>query len=82
MRQLEPALSPKLYGGVFTPNANSITYPLHLSQHLFDYFRINGGEFIKENVRTFETGEDGAVTKLITENGVCDVDALVVAAGA
>ena len=39
MRQLEPALSSKLYRGVFTPNANSIAYPLHLSQHLFDCSR-------------------------------------------
>jgi len=82
MRQLEPALSPKLYGGVFTPNANSITYPLHLSQRLFEYFRRNGGRFIKENVRDIRIGEDGAVTNLITEKGAYDVESLVVAAGA
>ena len=67
MRQLEPALSSKLYGGVFTPNANSITYPLHLSQRLFGYFQENGGQFIKRNVRCIKIGEDGSVRKLITE---------------
>ena len=82
IRQLEPALSPKLYGGVFTPNANSVTYPLHLSERLFKYFKKNGGEFVKANVRYIETGEDGAVTALITENGKCRVESLVVAAGA
>ncbi len=82
LRQLEPALSPKLYGGVFTPNANSITYPLHLSQYLFKYFRRNGGKFIKENVRNIQVGQDGAVTNLITEQGTYDVESLVVAAGA
>ena len=82
MRQLEPALSSKLYGGVFTPNANSITYPLHLSQRLFEYFQENGGQFIKQNVRCIQTGEDGSVTKLITEKGACNLESLVVAAGA
>ena len=82
MRQLEPALSSKLYGGVFTPNANSITYPLHLSQRLFRYFQENGGQFLKRNVRCIKIGEDGSVRKLITEKGPCDVESLVVAAGA
>jgi glycine/D-amino acid oxidase-like deaminating enzyme len=82
MRQLEPALSPNLYGGVFTPNANSITYPLHLSQRLFEYFRKKGGQFIKENVRYIQTGEDGTVANLITEKRALRVESLVVAAGA
>ena len=82
MRQLEPALSPDLYRGVFTPNANSITHPLHLSEHLFDYFQKNGGKFIRENVHRIETGLDGEPTYLITDTNVHKIDGLVVAAGA
>lgn len=82
MRQLEPALSPDLYRGVFTPNANSITHPLHLSEKLFDLFRRNGGEFVKENVDRIENGADGEPEKLITDSGSLDIDALVIAAGA
>lgn len=82
MRQLEPALSPDLYRGVFTPNANSITHPLHLSEKLFELFRRNGGEFIRENVLRVETGEDGEPSRLTTDAGSHDVEALVIAAGA
>lgn len=82
MRQLEPALSPDLYRGVFTPNANSITHPLHLSEKLFDLFRRNGGAFVKENVVRIETGDDGEPARLITDTDALNVDALVIAAGA
>ncbi|MEE2995999.1 MAG: FAD-binding oxidoreductase [Pseudomonadota bacterium] len=82
MRQLEPALSPHLYRGVFTPNANSITHPLHLSQRLFDLFRHNGGNFIKTNVTDIERREDGEPTRLLTDHTPLMVDGLVIAAGA
>jgi D-amino-acid dehydrogenase len=82
MRQLEPALSPDLYRGVFTPNANSITHPLHLSEKLFALFRRNGGEFIKDNVARIETGPDGEPSQLIGEGETRPLDALVIAAGA
>jgi len=82
MRQLEPALSPDLYRGVFTPNANSITHPLHLSEKLFQLFLRNGGKFIKDNVIRIETGEDGEPSQLIADAGNRILDALVVAAGA
>jgi len=82
MRQLEPALSPDLYRGVFTPNANSITHPLHLSEKIFELFRHNGGTFIRENVLRVEIGADGEASRLLSEAGAHDVDALVIAAGA
>ncbi|MGB0632560.1 MAG: NAD(P)/FAD-dependent oxidoreductase [Alphaproteobacteria bacterium] len=82
MRQLEPALSPDLYRGVFTPNANSITHPLHLSQRLFDLFRRNGGTFVKANVTGIENGEDGEPVRLLTDGDTLPVDGLVIAAGA
>ncbi len=82
MRQLEPALSPSLYRGVFTPNANSITHPLHLSQKLFDLFRHNGGEFKKANITGIELKPDGEPGSLITEYGALPIGGLVIAAGA
>lgn len=82
MRQLEPALSPDLYRGVFTPNANSITHPLHLSEKLFALFRRNGGEFVKDNVVRIEIGPDGEPSQLIGEGETRPLDALVIAAGA
>lgn len=82
MRQLEPALSPDLYRGVFTPNANSITHPLHLSEKLFELFRRNGGEFVKDNISRIETGADGTPSQLVGESETRTLDALVIAAGA
>ena len=82
MRQLEPALSSDLYRGVFTPNANSITHPLHLSQRLFDLFRRNGGAFVKTNVTGIETGQDGEPAALTTDSENLKVEGLVIAAGA
>ena len=77
MRQLEPALSPNLYRGVFTPNANSITHPLHLSQRLFDLFRRSGGTFVKTNVTGFRNGPDGEPIRLSTDGESLPVDGLV-----
>jgi D-amino-acid dehydrogenase len=82
MRQLEPALSRDLHAGVFTPTANSVTHPLHLSQRLADLFRRDGGTFVRENVTGIEIGEDGRPRRLATETGTHDLDALVIAAGA
>jgi len=82
MRQLEPALSPDLYRGAFTSNANSITHPLHLSQKLFELFRRNGGDFVKEDVIRVESGPTGEPETLVTNAGKHPIDALVIAAGA
>ena len=82
MRQLEPALSPDLHAGVFTPNANSITHPLHLSEKLFELFRRNGGTFVKDNIVRIENGTDGEPAHLVGDGGRQEVDGLVIAAGA
>ncbi|RZO34814.1 MAG: FAD-binding oxidoreductase [Rhodospirillaceae bacterium] len=82
MRQLEPALSPNLYRGIFTPNANSIIHPLDLSQRLFDLFRRSGGTFVKTNVTGFRNGPDGEPIWLSTDGESLPVDGLVIAAGA
>lgn len=82
MRQLEPALSPDLHAGVFTPNANSITHPLHLSERLFALFRRNGGDFVKDNILRVENGAGGEPSRLVGEGQSLSLDALVVAAGA
>ena len=82
MRQLEPSLSPKLHRGVFTPNANSITHPFHLSQRLFELFRRNGGKFVKVNVTGIERREDGEPCRLLTDGAYLPIGGLVIAAGA
>ena len=67
---------------MFTPNANSITHPLHLSQRLFDLFRRSGGTFVKTNVTGFRNGPDGEPIWLSTDGESLPVDGLVIAAGA
>jgi hypothetical protein len=82
LRQLEPALSRDLYAGVFTPNANSITHPYHLSQRLAEQLRREGGEIVRENVQRIESGRDGKPPVVVTDGGERRTDALVVSAGA
>ncbi|MEX2453627.1 MAG: FAD-binding oxidoreductase [Rhodospirillaceae bacterium] len=82
LRQLEPALSRDLYAGVFTPTANSITHPYHLSQRLAEQLRREGGEIVRENVQRIENGRDGKPPVLVTDAGQRRTDALVVSAGA
>jgi glycine/D-amino acid oxidase-like deaminating enzyme len=82
MRQLEPALSSDLYRGLFAPDANSLTHPLHLSERLADLIRRNGGTILRENVTGIVCGGDGEAERIVTDGGEHAVDALVIAAGA
>lgn len=82
LRQIEPVLSRDLHAGVFTPTANSVTHPFHLSQRLAAYFRRSGGEIVRDNVRRFTPAADGRPARLVTDTGARDLDALVIAAGA
>ena len=82
MRQLEPALARDLHAGIFTPTANSVTHPYHLSQRLARYARSLGGEFVTADVRAVEPGREGGPHRIVTETDTYEADAIVIAAGA
>jgi D-amino-acid dehydrogenase len=80
LRQMEPALSPDLAGGVLYPDSAHTVDPLALSAALASAFRTAGGELQRARVRQLASGGGGMI-RLVTEGGEFDVDHAVVAAG-
>ena len=81
MRQLEPALSPDIEFGVFSPGCLRVANPLTLSQRLAETVVRGGGSILQETVTDIERGADGP-SAVVTDKGRHDVDRLVVAMGA
>ena len=81
MRQLEPALSPDVEFGVFSPGCLRVADPLTLSQRLADTIVRGGGTILRESVTDIELGPDGPAA-VITDKGRHDLDRLVIAMGA
>ena len=81
MRQLEPALSPDVARGVFSPDCMRVANPLTLSQRLAAAFTQGGGTVLCETVTDIECGPDGPIA-VVTDKNRHDVDRLVLAMGA
>ena len=81
MRQLEPALSPEIEFGVFSPGCLRVANPLTLSQRLAEAIVRGGGSVLLETVTDIERGADGP-SAVVTDKGRHEVDRLVVAMGA
>ena len=81
MRQLEPALSPDVQHGVFSPDCMRVANPLTLSQRLADAIARDGGTILQETVTDIENGPDGPAA-VVTDAGRHEVDRLVIAMGA
>ena len=81
MRQLEPALSPDVEFGVFSPGCLRVTDPLTLSQCLAEAVARGGGTILRETVTDIERGPDGPVA-VVTDAGRHEIDRLVIAMGA
>ena len=81
LRQMEPALSPDLAGGIYLPDVGHLMQSYDFVVGLADAFRRNGGEIRKAEARGF-TFSEGRVAGVVTGNGTEPCDAVVVAAGA
>jgi D-amino-acid dehydrogenase len=81
LRQLEPALAPIFFAGVYLPNSVKTASPFLVTNALAENFVQRGGKFAQENVEQVVL-EDGAPTALVTDKGRRTVDQLVIAAGA
>ncbi len=79
--EMEPALAPGFVAAVHLPDDGQVTDPLAIVEAMADHFRANGGKILKTQVQEIEIGPDGP-TRLFTESGDMDLDALVIAAGA
>ncbi|HZD26802.1 MAG TPA: FAD-dependent oxidoreductase [Alphaproteobacteria bacterium] len=81
VKQLVPALGPRIAGGALATGSGHVVNPLRLAQALAARIRADGGRILRERVTGFETDGSGSV-RAITERGSHAAGAVVVAAGA
>ncbi|MBL6933625.1 MAG: FAD-binding oxidoreductase [Rhodospirillales bacterium] len=81
IQEMVPGISPACANGVFMPEDAQVISPLRVVETLVEEFKRNGGVIVRSEVRDIEIGSDGP-TRLVTDGGAVDLDALVIAAGA
>lgn len=81
VREIEPALGPSVRFGHFLPEGGISINPQHMIQVLARSLEQSGGTIMRDVVTGFEVGSDGP-RRILTEGGGCDVETVVVAAGA
>jgi D-amino-acid dehydrogenase len=81
LREIEPALSRNVAGGVWYPDVRTCVNPLRLTEDIARAFTAGGGRLLIERVRGFEIGDAGP-RSIVTEAGRHDCDLVVLAAGA
>jgi len=81
LHEMEPALAPGFVAGVLLPDDGQVTNPLAIVEALAEHFVAGGGTILKARARDMEIGPEGP-TKLRTDAGDLELDALVIAAGA
>jgi D-amino-acid dehydrogenase len=81
IREREPALAPIYEIGYFLSDIGHTVEPMLLVKGLAKSFKKSGGVILKREVRDILAGPDGP-KGLITDQGVLDVNILVISAGA
>lgn len=81
IREFEPALSPQITHLVFLPEQGHTPNPVRLSRALAESLRGGGAKFVTQRARGFEFAGE-RVARVALEEGVVEVDAVVIAAGA
>ena len=80
MREVEPALGPRVKYGIHLKGSAHTVNPLRLTRTLADHFVSRGGTLLRETVRGFEARE--GTPRVVTDAGTHASDAVVIAAGA
>jgi len=81
IREREPALAPIYEIGYFLSDLGHTVEPMLLVKGLAQHFQQSGGVILQREVKDILAGPDGP-NCLITDQGVLDVNVLVIAAGA
>jgi len=79
-RQIEPALAQSVVRAVSLPDVHRTIDPWRLCDALAKDFVRRGGEIVNAEARGFEVGGNGP-TRIVTDKGPLDVEAVVIAAG-
>ena len=81
VREFDPALSPAITHLVVMPEQGHVPNPLRLSRALAERLRMGGARFVAQAARDFELSS-GRVSRVVTDGGSVEADAIVIAAGA
>jgi D-amino-acid dehydrogenase len=81
IREFDPALSPRITHLVMFPEQGHCPNPLRLSRALAERLQGEGAHFVRHRAKGFES-IGGRVTRIVTDNGAVETDAVVIAAGA
>ncbi len=81
IREREPDLAPIYNIGYFLSDIGHTVEPMLLVKGLAEFFKKSGGVILQREVKDILADPDGP-KKLITDQGILDVDILVISAGA
>ena len=81
MREMEPALSDRIKGGVWFPDVRMCVNPQRMTKVIAEAFVAAGGKLLRAEVKGFDIGPDGP-RRIVTDQGVLDCERVVLAAGA
>lgn len=82
LRELEPAVSPRIAGGYYYPGVAHVVDSYKLTTTLADTFVRKGGMICKEQAEDVLKDSDGRVRAVQTDKGEHPCDCLLIAAGA
>jgi len=80
IHDLEPNLAPVYYAGELFPGSRYTTNPLVISKKIFEYFLLNGGNFINKKVKNLSHQENSV--EVIFNNKSLIFDEVIISAGA
>ena len=81
LREMEPALSDAIKGGVWYPDVRQCVNPQRMTKVIAEAFVAAGGTLLNEQVKGFDIGPEGP-RRIITDRGLHDCGTVVLAAGA
>ena len=81
LRELEPALSDEVFGGVWYPEVSACINPHRMTGLIAAAFVASGGKLLIETVKDFEFGATGPC-RIMTDRATHACDLVVLAAGA
>jgi glycine/D-amino acid oxidase-like deaminating enzyme len=73
MREMEPALSDRIKGGVWFPDVRMCVNPQRMTKVIAEAFVAAGGKLLRAEVKGFDIGPDGP-RRIVTDQGVLDCE--------
>lgn len=81
LREIEPALSDNVVGGIWYPDVQECINPQRMTKVIAEGVVAAGGKLVRAQVKGFDVGPDGP-RRIITDQGNLDCDLVAICAGA